>query len=383
MINFGGGIIHSFFTDTRSKSTTRPIFGRVVEVVLDESSKYWDPYGRSQAINGVVYRPLSKNYSEDEEAELPFAYCGNPNLTQLPLKNEIVVIHNLPSEQRQLNPNAKKAYWVSVAALWNHPHHNAYPDAVQFPEQSDKCDFGDDFEEVKNDVAPLQTFPGDVLLSGRHGNTLRFGGTKHQYNTISDDSNNGKPFTILSNGMEAQSDGTTLSVENINEDPSSIYLLSDHTAALIPANEKYDAWTEAPEAADAYKGSQVLVNGGRLFFNAKDEGIYLSSKEFIGLHTKEVHIDGEDMVSMDAKKIYLGTTALNREDEPVLLGTTTQDFLTLLVDNLDTLLQTLSKPNAPPAYVAAAVATSSALLGSIKQLKNQIKLLVSKKVFTE
>jgi len=89
------------------------------------------------------------------------------------------------------------------------------------------------------------------------------------------------------------------------------------------------------------------------------------------------------MVSLDAKKIYLGSTALKKEDEPLLLGQTTQDWLTTLVDNLDTLLQTLSKPGPPPVYVAKAVATSTALLGGIKQLKSQIKLLSSKKVYTE
>lgn len=89
------------------------------------------------------------------------------------------------------------------------------------------------------------------------------------------------------------------------------------------------------------------------------------------------------MVSLDGKKIYLGTIALNREDEPLLKGQTTQDWLTNLVDNLDTLLQSLSKPGPPPVYVAKNVATATALLPAIKVLKNQIKLLTSKKVFTE
>ena len=74
---------------------------------------------------------------------------------------------------------------------------------------------------------------------------------------------------------------------------------------------------------------------------------------------------------------------MKREDEPVLLGQTTQDWLTTLVDNIETLLKTLSKPGPPPVYVAKAVATSTALLGGMKQLKTQIKLLSSKKVFVE
>ena len=88
-------------------------------------------------------------------------------------------------------------------------------------------------------------------------------------------------------------------------------------------------------------------------------------------------------LSIDGKKIYLGRVAMKKEDEPVLLGQTTQDWLTTLVDNLDTLLKTLSKPGPPPVYVAKAVATSTAIRGGIKQLKSQIKLLSSKKVYTE
>lgn len=89
------------------------------------------------------------------------------------------------------------------------------------------------------------------------------------------------------------------------------------------------------------------------------------------------------MVSLDAKKIYLGGVALRREDEPVILGTTLQDWLTNLTDNLNTLLKSLGKPGPPPAYVAANVATAKALTPAIKTLKSQIKLLTSKKVFTE
>lgn len=381
MFNFGGGILAKAVSAAKGLGTPPTFkFGRVVDVVLDESSAYWDEFGRSQAINGIKYRPLGKAFSEDEDAVLPFAYCANPQLISIPLKNEIVIIVSLPSENRAANSLQTKSYWFSVVNIWNHPHHNAYPDTLQ--SGTGKADLGEEFVEV-NTVAPLQIYPGDTLISGRHGNTIRLGGTKHQYNPITDDSNNGKPFTIIKNGMKEPEDGMALSSEDINEDGSSIYMVSDHTIPLEEANIKAEAWTEPADVAGIYKGDQVIVNGGRLFFNAKEEGAFIAAKEYIGLASKGVHIDGEDMVSLDAKKIYLGSTALKREDEPVLLGQTTQDWLNTLVDNLDTLLQTLSKPGPPPVYVAKAVATSTALLGGIKQLKSQIKLLSSKKVYTE
>ena len=379
MFNFGGSHLASAINNVFGGSSATFRFVRVVDVVLDESSPYWDQFGRSQAINGIVYRDLSTPMSQDEDAKLPFAYCANPNNIQLPLKNEIVVVSSLPSEFRTLNPSATKNYWISIVGLWNHPNHNIYPDTAQ---DGNDPEFGDDFEE-NDKIAPLQTFPGDVLLSGRHGNTIRLSGTKQTYNTLTDDSNNGKPFIIVKNNMKEPDDGTSLSTEDINEDGSSIYMVSDHTVPLDEANKTVNSWKEPADLAAAYKGDQVLINGGRLFFNAKEEGAFIAANEYIGLASKEIHIDGDDMVSLDGKKIYLGTAALNREDEPVILGTTLQDWLTNLTDNLNTLLKSLGKPSAPPAYVAANVATAKALTPAIKTLKSQIKLLTSKKVFTE
>jgi hypothetical protein len=381
MFNFGGGILAKAISAAKGAGAQPTFkFGRVVDVVLDESSPYWDEFGRSQSVNGIRYRPLDKAHSEDEDALLPFAYCGNTNIINVPLKNEIVIITALPSENRAVNSLQTKNYWFSIVNIWNHPHHNAYPDTLQ--SGTGAADLGEDFEEVKT-VAPLQTYPGDILISGRHGNTIRLGGTKHQYNNLTEDGDNGKPFIIIKNKMKEPEDGTSLSSEDINEDGSSIYMVSDHEVPLEEANTNAASWDEPADLAGVYKGDQVVLNGGRLFFNAKEEGAFIAAKEYIGLASKQVHLDGDDQVSIDGKKIYLGAVAMRREDEPVLLGQTTQDWLTTLVDNLDTLLQTLSKPGPPPVYVAKAVATSTALLGGIKQLKTQIKLLSSKKVFTE
>lgn len=381
MFNFGGGLLARAVAAARGAGTPPTFkFGRVVDVVLDESSPYWDEFGRSQAINGIRYRPLDKAYSEDEDALLPFAYCGNTNLVSVPLKNEIVIITSLPSENRAANSLQTKNYWLSVVNIWNHPHHNAYPDTLQ--SGTGKADLGEDFKEVDT-VAPLQTYPGDILISGRHGNTIRLSGTKQRYNPLTDDSNNGSPFIIIKNKMKEPEDGMSLSSEDINEDGSSIYMVSDHEVPLEEANTNAASWEEPADLAAVYKGDQVVVNGGRLFFNAKEEGAFIAAKDYIGLASKEVHLDGDDMISIDGKKIYLGFVAMKREDEPVLKGQTTQDWLTTLVDNLETLLKTLSKPGPPPVYVAKAVATSTALLGGMKQLKSQIKLLSSKKVFVE
>ena len=53
------------------------------------------------------------------------------------------------------------------------------------------------------------------------------------------------------------------------------------------------------------------------------------------------------------------------------------------MDTFDVLLKSLGTPGAPPVYVGTQVSTTKAIKPAIKTLKNQIKLLTSKKVFTE
>jgi hypothetical protein len=356
-------------------------FGRVVDVILDSSHPLFSTYKESQGINGIVYRQINSFGIEDEEGDLLFAYAGNNLIKKQPLKNEIVQIISMPSEERADNPNAKKTYWTTIVPLWNHPHHNAYPDTLQAGEGD--VDLGEEFEE-QQEVAPIQSFPGDTIIEGRHGNTVRLGGTKFSLNTFTDDSNNGSPYTIIRNGMKSPSNSLDATVEDINEDKSSIYMGADHTFELKQANEKRDAFEKEPEFADIYKGNQVIINSGRLFFNAKEEGIFLSAVEGIGINSKHVGIDGEDYVGLDAKKVYLGKKAFS-EDEPVLLGQITTNWLEDFLGQFEQIMKAMA--TAPPvpaeAYTAVMTGAAKAIVPMIPTLKSLIKRLHSKKVFTE
>lgn len=358
-------------------------FARVVDVLTDSFHPKYDDYGGSQSINGVFYRTLSSAKLEEDDTQLRFAFCSNVNIKRVPLKNEIVEIVSLPSERRSTGPGSTKPYWRQVVPMWNHPHHNAYPDTIQYEDQESEAEFGDYFEE-SDKVNPLQLFPGDLSIEGRHGQSIRMTGTKYDSNIWIDDSNNGQPLTIIRNGQKEAGTGDESVLEDINEDKSSIYLTSDHTVELTQANEKRSAWSEEPEKADKFKGSQIIINSGRLYFNAYDEHALLSAKEGIGLNAKTISLDGEEYVGLDAKKIYLGAAALQREHEPVLKGKTSTDWLEDLTKQIESLANTLAKlPPAPPAAVAKLIASGNAILPLVKVLKNKLPQLHSKKVFTE
>ena len=368
-------------TGAGSGASGKTSFGRVVDVILDAFHPEYDNYGKSLSINGVFYRSLSTSQAEDTSAQLKFAFQSSKGIKEVPLKGEIVEIQTLASEERTLDPNNQKTYWTKIVPIWNHPHHNAYPDTEQDGEGD--ADLGKYFKE-ESTINTLQQFPGDITMEGRHGQSIRFTGTKFDSNPWIDNSNNGKPMIVISNGQKETQNGDETIIENVNEDPASIYLTSDHIIELEQANEKRDAWDSEPTKANQYKGNQVIINSGRLYFNSNEESILLSAKESIGGNAKTIHLDGEKYIALDADKIYLGKVALNKEDEPVLLGQTTIDWLDDFLSQFESVAKTMSQlPPSPPAAVAKLIAIGSSIVPIIPTLRNLLKNLPSKKVFTE
>lgn len=357
------------------------LFGRVKSVILDSFHPDYDKFGKSLAINGIIYSKLGEGVDEEDDDALDFAYQGNTNIKKVPLPGEIVLLQGRISPGRaDAKPTDLAIYWVDIINTWNHPHHNAYPDTLQFGPGDN--DFGDDFEE-QSKVNPLQPFYGDTYIESRYGSSIRFTGTKHDSSPWIDDSNNGLPLTIIRNGQVESENGNENVLEDVNEDASSIYMTSDHTVELEQANEKREAWEEEPEKADAFKGAQIIINSNRLYFNAREESALISAKEAFGVNAKTVNLDGEDYLAADAKKIYLGVEAF-REAEPVLLGATSTDWMADHLGLFKALVSAMaSAPPVPAAYVAKMKATANAIKPQIPPLKNRLPNLHSKKVFTE
>lgn len=364
-------------------------YARVVDIILDDSHEYYNTYGKSQSINGVFYRFLDQLRDEEDLESLQFAYQGSSNIRRVPLKGEIVKIEFRTSETRDVISTSEKAYWIDIVPIWNHPHHNDYPDVILYPELEEQPDFGEYFEESKK-VNPLQLFPGDMCLESRYGQSIRFSGTKYNSNPWIDDSNNGSPILIIRNGQKEEQeqdvgeDSISSIIEDINEDSSSIYLTSDHTVELQSANLKRDAWNTKPEDSNKYKGSQILLNSDRVFINSKKDSILLSSKVAVGANADTINLDADSYIALDSKKIYLGVAARKREHEPVILGETGKKWLEDYLSQFEQLINTMSKlPPAPAAAIPVLITIANTLLPIIKILKQQLPLIQSKKVFIE
>jgi len=360
---------------------------RVKKVILDDSDNEYSKYGSSEAVGVIKYKLLNEDSKETEDKveDLDEAYPINSTFRTLPLVNEIVLLLTGPAPTIGRSTNDTRTYYTSIVALWNHPNHNGYPN-------SDTLDLGEGIQEGI-DINPLQPFPGDLILDGRQGQSIRFAGFKSKKNTFTDDDNQGKPITLISNGQKLIGDSFTPITEDINEDASSIYLLSDHSAKLIQANFKRASYDKTPPTAKEYKGSQVIVNGGRLFFNAKNESAFISAAESIGLNSKTLNFDADKYVCIDGEVIYLGfksRTASNTNKQPVVLGHRLETYLRELLDVLTEVSTGLSKATTLKGEpIPGLIDVGSSALKLINEnLKSQLNPggtsnLKSKKVFTE
>jgi hypothetical protein len=352
-------------------------YGRVVHVVLSLNDPYCD---NASMINGVYFRSPKVPADETDIRKFPFAYQGSAQNRTIPLTKEIVTLYTGADPGSIDNPGKTRTYWKEVVNVWNHPHHNAAPDTLQ---DNWLDDILGGFPEQKT-INPLVANPGDTLIEGRLGQSIRFGGSKGA-STYIDDSNNGKPVIILSNGQIATKNGSDLIEENVNEDFNSLYFFSDHKSILKSANSKRDSYDVVPLKSDEYIGNQVILNGGRLFLNAKEDSAFISAKESIGLNARTVNLDATDYFCVDSKRIYLGKKARTSSgNEPVVLGTQLQNWLETLLDTLENVGAAMSTATAVSGGpVTNLVTTGPELRAVARSLKAQIKQFQSKKVFTE
>jgi len=378
MVDFNSGL-DKFLVGTNNSTPfiTQIIPVRVVDIILDDTHEEWEKYGQMEALGAIKYRVIGEYQDESDPTLLDVAYPISTNIKNFPLLNEIVLITSAPALDRDgSNVNNTRPYYTTIVNIWNNPHVNPFPDTKQGLE-----DLGYNFED-KSNVGPLQPFQGDLIIEGRQGQTVRFTGVDHDKMFV--ENNDQKAITIISNGKVGASPNATV-VENIDDDPASIYMVEDHIVELTQANEKRDAWSSEPDKADTYQGSQVIINAGRLFFNAKEESILLSGTEAIGGNAKTISWDGEDYVAVDATKVYLGTEAFG-EREPVLLGATTQAWMKELVNELERLGKALAAvvPAGSSAGGLSQIKSHGASMGApLGQIKKAIDDLDSLKVFTE
>jgi len=373
---------------------------RVLSIVLDETHPRFKELGEWNALGIVEYEDVVNPLPSPS---LQTARPLTGNFKNLPLVNEIVYLIGLPNTDIASISSNSTEYYINIVSLWNHPHHNAFPtspnslpptqqkDYIQtqagnvrrVTDQSTEIFLGKTFKERSN-IHPLLPFEGDMLYEGRWGNSIRIGSTvKDTPNNWSTVGTNGDPILIIRNGQGIQTEeGWVPTVEDINNDDSSIYVASTQKIPLKASSTIYDSYRTAPTAPDQYSGKQVILNSGRLVFNTTQDHLLLSSNQTIGFNAVSgFNFDTKGNFVVGSPSIKLGS---KNATEPLLLGNKTVTLLNQLLVNLEafmTICSTLvsTPPGTPLGPLNIVAGQMSTILNGLQQNLQEIK---SKNNFT-
>ena len=348
--------------NTPTNTQGKVVAARVLDIVLNEKHKYYELVGQWNGIGAIFYEIVNKSGTKSYPN---FALPYDAQLKTYPLINEIVLLISLPNQSMGFVSSNESYFYMSPLGIWNHPHHNAYPnvlDGIKDKKQtndyqssgsvrrvtdgSTEIDLNSsnpsqntfpEKEKEKTNIHPLLPFMGDSLLEGRYGQSLRFGSTARSNflfpteipNNWSNSGKNGDPITILRNGQPTKTsdEGWVPITENIRYDQSSIYLTSTQKLKdFFVASELYQSYDPSlkPIPPSLFRKPQVAINSNRVVINASSDSILLSAEKSIGLSTN-------GSVNIDAKSHYVSSNDIRlgsiKATQPVLLGNETIDIM--------------------------------------------------------
>jgi len=320
-----GKKIHNTSVPSFSESGTNVIYGRVLDIVLDQNHPDFRLFGGIAALGGVRFKDISSETSTDTPGTSPFAFCGNMSLKTLPLIDEIVEITAQPIDSIDADKKMNRFYYTDVVNLHNSQYSNAFPN---YNRTGEEARLGLTVEE-RSDIRNSALYPGDVLLEGRLGSSLRMTGILSPDNPLTDEGNNGKPLITIRNTENFDDDVTSVNKEDINLDDASIYLTTDHSVPIEVVstnNQSFTSGEYSPESENQFRGRQIVIDSGRILLHGKDDSVIIKSRESVQLSSNSVNIDSNEYTAITGNKIYLGDQAYE-EEEPVVLGTQNEERL--------------------------------------------------------
>ena len=382
---------------------------RVIDISLNSNSEIFNNSGGWAGVGSIKFQQLdiSVTPSSKNEESTTFAKPITGQLKNYPLVNELVLIFRGPSTKQTQITNTKNFYYINTVAIWGNQHINAYPDsyftntdlAPSMGKSNDEIlagstnknttqtttiplngNSGGTFEE-KGNIHPVLPFAGDNIFEGRFGNSIRLGNTSKTgglQNNWSSTGDNGSPITILKNGQPSSgsSKGFEPIVEDINTDPTSIYLTSTQNIPIEVASSKQDSGEgstvpfsnlakQTPQSPKSYNAPQVILNSGRLLFNSTTDCIMMSSQKSILAEAREdiglKSIGGNLTLQSDKGIVSLGGIS---SEQPIVRGTEFANSYATLLDALELLIEALSKESMIP----AAASSATLILNMIKEI---------------
>ena len=410
---------------------------RVKSIILNNKHPRFTEFGEWNGI-GTIFVESAKNPLFTDQVSLIPAYPAFPNIKHYPLIGELVPVIYLSDIDITDNTNSVSAYYLPPINVWNSQIHNAIPSLNVLPEsqqkdyqqveagsvrrvtdESTEIELGTYFNENNVlDNNPLLPYEGDIIYEGRFGNSIRLGSTVRDTlanivtpkgttkNNWSNIGNNGDPITIIRNGqpnspvgVDGSSDSWVPTLENIDIDKSSIYLTSTQQIPLsLSSNDISSYEAETPIIPELYSGNQILLNSGRLVFNAKNDHIILSADKSVHLtsHTS-INIDTVNQVAINTStlgkitlvspKIHLGLSNgtegyVGAELQSLVLGDNLKQTLTSIIEALGGIAGAMTTAVNAGGPIPSLQAEGALLTTQIETLRTSLNILLSETVKT-
>lgn len=344
----------------------------VVDVVLDESRREYAQDGYNMGTIKIRIFSVHHGLSDDV---LPWADPRDGELKQFPLIGELVTVEKIRGNffYTRRVPIARRVQENTMIGLNEVLTDAGQTTALSVERTLQKHKFGRYFKPDSR-VRPLKHFEGDTVIEGRMGHSIRFG------SSISEAARNKlAPNIIIRAGQakNAELDYVTtdavfgVTLEDLNNDASSIWLTSDQTVdyrpTMLGAGSYHRELANPPQSFD---GAQILAVSDRIVLNSKknqtliysNSSIYLNSFKDTAIDTdsniiltanldirqyssrnieikadedillnasSDVFISATEKTSLLGKKIYIGST--QSEVEPMVGGTSLSIFLSRLI----------------------------------------------------
>ena len=284
----------------------------------------------------------------------------NPSLNFVPAVGEIVIGVQYLGQYyytTQLNvfgnPNFNTQHSISRSKVSNG---NVSEDGRQVLNMKDvgpnSRKVGYYFEKAK-DARKLLPHEGDVIIEGRHGNSIRIGSDIKKENLDS-------PNIILNVGQSKDDfpEPKQPVEEKIDTDGSSVYLTTNQTLEFTPG-------IKSKVVTAPYEGKNILLSSDRIIFNTKNGGD-------IGMFShNNISIGAVKEVVIESPVTKIGSSSAT---EPLVLG----DKLEAVLNDILTLIETgLLAPTGPvkvvPGQPILQKLKSTLGVPSIKSPKNTVE----------
>lgn len=271
--------------------TSNTVIFKLAEVV----NTYEDTYKYSTEQIDNLFKIDVQTYGELESRILS-ARPANPNIKQIPLNGEHVIIFSGLQQESNDSKKRNQWYYLPAYAIQSAINNNALPGVSRLrgdqedPNEVYNQPLGKSFEEKQ--ISPLQPYEGDLLIEGRFSNSIRLGSTVKENNyTIAPSwsgNENGDPIIIISNGHNNKPN-KEFTVESFDNDHASIYLTSTQKLDTISLST---GLTKSRSLND-FNTSQLIGDADRIILRAKSDSIILDTPNRITLNTPDLRIGSE------------------------------------------------------------------------------------------